>query len=325
MALSIFDRGTARSQNQNCFDMTVLGLDLGGTKLAAALFNSDGDILQKSTFALAGRSGDEVGALIIDAVKQISKNATPAAVGVAVPGIYRTATATVWAPNIPGWDDYPLHAELTAALGGVPVVIESDRTCYILGEVWRGNARGARNAIFIAVGTGIGAGILTDGHVIRGQQDIAGAIGWLALDRPYAEKYRTCGNFEFFAAGPGIARAAQERGLEHATTESVFMAYEKRDERAIAAIQQAVAYWGMAVANLVSVFNPEVIAFGGGVFGPAVILLDAIYDEALKWAQPISIRQVKLVASGLGGDAGLYGAGRSALGQLPNSKSTIPA
>jgi glucokinase len=305
--------------------MRFLAIDLGGTKLAAALFNADGEILEQSTFPLAGRSGTEVGALIIDAVKQISQAARPSAVGVAVPGIYRSATATVWAPNIPGWDDYPLHAELSAALGDVPVVIESDRTCYILGEVWRGNARGARNAIFMAVGTGVGAGILADGHVIRGHQDIAGAVGWLALDRPYEEKYRGCGNFEYFAAGPGIARAAQERGLQNATTESVFQAYAQRDPRAVAVVEQAVAYWGMAVANLVSVFNPEVIVFGGGVFGPASSLLNAIYDEALKWAQPISIRQVKLVASALGSDAGLYGAARSALSQLPNSEPTIPA
>jgi glucokinase len=305
--------------------MSFLALDLGGTKLAAALFNADGEILQQSTFPLAGRSGTEVGALIIDAVKQISRDAALSAVGVAVPGIYRSTTATVWAPNIPGWDDYPLHAELSAALSDVPVVVESDRTCYILGEVWRGNARGARNAIFISVGTGIGAGILADGHVIRGHHDIAGAVGWLALDRPYEEKYRSCGNFEYYAAGPGIARAAQERGLENATTELVFKAFEQRDERAVAVVEQAVAYWGMAVANLVSVFNPEVIVFGGGVFGPAAGLLNAIYDEALKWAQPISIRQVKLVASALGSDAGLYGAARSALSQLPISKSTIPA
>jgi glucokinase len=305
--------------------MSFLALDLGGTKLAAALFNADGEILQQSTFPLAGRSGTEVGALIIDAVKQISRDAALSAVGVAVPGIYRSTTATVWAPNIPGWDDYPLHAELSAALSDVPVVVESDRTCYILGEVWRGNARGARNAIFISVGTGIGAGILADGHVIRGHHDIAGAVGWLALDRPYEEKYRSCGNFEYYAAGPGIARAAQERGLENATTELVFKAFEQRDERAVAVVEQAVAYWGMAVGNLVSVLNPEVIVFGGGVFGPAAGLLEAIYDEALKWAQPISIRQVKLVVSALGSDAGLYGAARSALSQLPNPKSTIPA
>jgi glucokinase len=230
---------------------------------------------------------------------------------VAVPGIYRSASGTVWAPNIPGWDDYPLLTELRDAIGNdVACAIESDRTCYILGEVWQGSARGARNAIFVAVGTGIGAGIMVDGRVIRGHADIAGAIGWLALDRPYDEKYRDCGNFEFYAAGPGIARAA------HMSTEQVF-ATRKSDPETRVVIDRAVAYWGMAVANLVSLLNPEVIVFGGGVFGPATELLADIYREALQWAQPISIRQVRLVASALGSDAGLYGAGRVALDQLP--------
>src|SRR5690606_12475612 len=127
-------------------------------------------------------------------------------VGVAVPGIYRSAGGTVWAPNIPGWDDYPLRDELRAALGAdVACAVESDRTCYILGEVWQGNARGAGNAVS-AVGTGIGAGIMIDGRTIHGHADITRAIGWLALDRPYDEAYRQCGNFEYYASGPGIAR-----------------------------------------------------------------------------------------------------------------------
>lgn len=250
-------------------------------------------------------------------VKQYAQGARLDAVGVAVPGIYRSATGTVWAPNIPGWDDYPLHAELTAAVGQeVAVAVESDRTCYILGEVWQGNARGALNAVFVAVGTGIGAGILVDGRVLRGHADIAGAIGWLALDRPYEEKYQDCGNFEYYAAGPGIARAA------HLTTEQVF-ATRKSDPQARAVIDKAVAYWGMAVANLVSLLNPEVIVFGGGVFGPGVELLDDIYREARLWAQPISIRQVRLVASALGSDAGLYGAARVAFDRLTDLRVSL--
>ncbi len=288
----------------------VLAIDLGGTKLAAALFSADGSIEERSAVPLAGNQGEAVGALITSTVQQYSQRARIAAVGVAVPGIYRSATGTVWAPNIPGWDDYPLRAELRGAVArDVAVAVESDRTCYIMGEVWRGNAHGARNAVFIAVGTGIGAGILVDGRVIRGHADIAGAIGWLALDRPYEEKYQDCGNFEFYAAGPGIARAA------HMTTEQVF-ATRKSDPQARAVIDKAVAYWGMAVANLVSLLNPEVIVFGGGVFGPGVDLLDDIYREARLWAQPISIRQVRLAASALGSDAGLYGAARVAFDQL---------
>ncbi|HEX6062769.1 MAG TPA: ROK family protein [Longimicrobiales bacterium] len=295
--------------------MNVLALDLGGTKLAAAVIDSAGHIAQRHSVPLDARNGAEVGALIVDVIRQFS-TASIAAVGVGVPGIYRAATGTVWAPNIPGWDDYPLLDELTAELGPtVPCAIESDRSCYILGEVWQGSARDARNAIFIAVGTGIGAGIMCDGRVIHGHHDIAGAIGWLALDRPYRDAYRACGNFEYFASGPGIARAAQAAGMADATTASVFAAYEQDDARARGVIDQAVAYWGMAVANLVSIFNPEVIVFGGGVFGPATTLIDEVRREAARWAQPISMKQVRLASSVLGTDIGVFGAARVALDQ----------
>lgn len=295
----------------------ILALDLGGTKLAAALFSPDGAILQRATFALDGRQGRDVGALMLESVDHFKQYGPIHSVGVAVPGIYRSASGTVWAPNIPGWDDYPLLAELRESLGAdVACAVESDRTCYILGEVWQGNARGARNAVFMAVGTGIGAGIMVDGRIIRGHADIAGAIGWLALDRPYEDAYRDCGNFEYYASGPGIARAARM------TTREVF-AKRTSDAAARAAVERAVAYWGMAVANLVSLLNPEVIIFGGGVFGPAAELLDDIHREALQWAQPISIRQVRLAASALGGDAGLYGAARVAIAQLPSASAGI--
>lgn len=303
--------------------MNIIALDLGGTKLAAALFDESGAALHRLTFPLAGKSGSDVGLLIQQAIEALNKFGAPSAIGVAVPGIARTATGTVWAPNIPGWNDYPLLDELRAKFPNVPVVIESDRTCYIMGEVWRGNARGAHNAIFLAVGTGIGAGILADGRVLRGQHDIAGAIGWLALDRPYEDKYRNCGCFEYYAAGPGIGHAAQERGLANASTEDVFAAYHSGDARAKEVIEAAINYWGMAVANLVSLFNPEIIVFGGGVFGPATALLDRIYDEAFQWAQPISIHQVKLVPSALGSDAGVYGAAYCALNALHSTPTAI--
>src|SRR5690606_11180359 len=131
-------------------------------------------------------------------------------------------------------------------------------TCYIIGEVWQGNAQGACNAVFVAVGTGIGAGIMVDGRIIRGRADITGAIGWMALERTYREEYLECGNFEYFASGPGIARAAG------CTAEDAF-ASVATNAKAREAIERAAAYGGMAVANLVSLLNPEVIVFGGGV------------------------------------------------------------
>ena len=94
------------------------------------------------------------------------------AVGICVPGIVQPKTGRVWAPNIPGWDDYPLKAEIKAAVSdqAIKVAIDSDRSASILGEAWQGAARGCRNAIFLAVGTGIGAGILVDGRVLHGEQ-----------------------------------------------------------------------------------------------------------------------------------------------------------
>jgi glucokinase len=97
------------------------------------------------------------------------------------------------------------------------------------------------------------------------------------------------------------------------STARLFEAYDRGDEIAQRVLSDAVEFWGMAAANLVSLFNPETIVFGGGVFGPAARFLDGIAAEAKRWAQPIAIEQVRFVPSALGGDAGLYGAARLAL------------
>ena len=141
-------------------------------------------MIERDVTALGGREGGAVGSLVADRVGQMRVKHRSKAVGVCVPGLYRAERGTVWAPNIGGWDDYPLLTDLRAALGRkVRVTIDSDRAAYILGETWRGSARGAKDAIFLAVGTGIGAGILAGGKVLRGIGDVAGAIGWLAVDR----------------------------------------------------------------------------------------------------------------------------------------------
>ena len=305
--------------------MAFIGIDLGGTKLAAAAFTAAGELLHRETTPLADRHGEAVGALIVERIRSIADRHSPEGAGVCVPGLYRSARGTVWAPNIPGWDDYPLRDELRSALGAqTALTIDSDRAAYILGESWRGAAAGARDAIFLAVGTGIGAGILADGRILRGHGDVAGAIGWLALDRPYASRYTQHGCLEDQASGPGLVRVA---GDLMATDSSyagelhrdaldaghIFAAYERGDGIASRVIDNAIELWGMAAANLVSVFNPEIIVFGGGIFGPAVGLIDRIRSEARRWAQPIAIEQVRFVASMLGGDAGLFGAGRLAM------------
>jgi glucokinase len=306
--------------------MAFAGIDLGGTKLAAAAFDDAGEILHRESVQLAGRKGAAVGKLIAELARKLARDYRCEATGVCVPGLYRSATGTVWAPNIPEWDDYPLLDELRGAVSGShSVTIDSDRAAYILGETWRGAARGAKDAIFIAVGTGIGAGILADGRIIRGHGDVAGAIGWLALDRPFASRFVQHGCFEDQASGPGLVRVARDLmaetvsysgGLlqgEELTPDRIFSAFENGDPIAVKVLENAIELWGMAAANLVSLFNPEMIVFGGGIFGPASQFMDRIRSHAKRWAQPIAIEQVRFVASQLGSDAGLYGAGRLAM------------
>jgi glucokinase len=310
----------------------TIALDLGGTKLASALFVGAGEPLHKRAVPLEQRQGAMVGKLIVREVNRLkqvaARNRNPVrAVGIAVPGVANARTGYVWAPNIPGWDNYPLGDEVAATIDSpdVKIVVDDDRAASILGEAWQGAAHGCRNAIFLAVGTGIGAGILVDGRVLRGAHGIAGAIGWLALDRPFRTEYVACGAFESHASGEGLAKVAKVvlarrkayrgplRASHHITAHDVFDALEQGDEVAKAVVSQAIEYWGMATANLVSLFNPEKIIFGGGVFGPATQFLDAIATEARKWAQPISKQKVRFEASQLGPDAALYGAAYAAL------------
>ncbi len=319
--------------------MALLGIDIGGTKIAFAVFDHNGDVHLREITAIDNRTGTDVGELITVGAARIIDEAESLghrvkAIGLSVPGISRQAAGTVWAPNIPGWDDYPLLREIKVIAGHTPVTIESDRACYISAEVWKGNAKGCRNAVFIAVGTGIGAGIMVNGEILHGAHDIAGATGWMALSRPFDSRYKNCGHFEYYASGEGIARRAEEllhsdneyQGmlleLKHRklTAEDVFGAWKQGDRIADIIIRQAVEYWGMAAANFVSLLNPEKIIFGGGVFGPAAGLIPEIMAEAEKWAQPISIKQVTFEPTALSGDAGVLGAGYLAMKKISGIK-----
>lgn len=280
--------------------MAVLALDLGGTKLAGALFSDDGKLLYRKVNTLNGRQGNAVCELIQDSVTELidlQKSSDPiSSIGVCVPGIYNKTTHCVWAPNIAGWDNYPLLEEIEKCSLGVPVYIDSDRSCSILGEVWQGSAKDCKDAIFVTVGTGIGAGIMANGRIIRGVNDIAGAIGWLALSPVYCSEYEACGHFEYYASGSGIARyakrlIAEEEGysgslstlpLAQLRASDVFSAYLEGDLISQKVLKQSIRLWGMAMANLVSIFNPEVIIFGGGLFGPATQFLSNIEEEAQK-------------------------------------------
>jgi glucokinase len=316
--------------------MAILSLDLGGTKLAAAIFTDQGITLWEKYLLLELKQGAHVGELVKSLVEEalshkLEDGEKIEAIGVAVPGISFQGEGTVYAPNIPGWERYPLRAAIEEVAVNMPIYIESDRSCYIMGERWLGAAKGSENAIFMAVGTGIGAGILANGKLIRGSGDVAGAIGWMALNGPYDPKYKECGCFETYASGAGIKKIVQQYLNEEAqyegyfadpsaivNTQSMLDQYGLADAIATKVLDQAIRYWGMAVANMVSIFNPEKIIFGGGVFGAAATLMPAIQVEAEKWAQPISMKQVELCISQTGNKTGLFGAAYLAKSAINN-------
>ena len=312
--------------------MAVIAIDLGGTKIAGAVFDDNEQMLTQQKVFLNGAAGEAAGEKLVAVIKALIAEYPElhfTGIGVCIPGIVYSKRATVWAPNIPGWDNYPLKARIEAGIANpeIEVRIESDRTCYILGEVWKGAAKGCENAIYLAVGTGIGAGILLDGRIIHGANDIVGATGWMALQTPYLEEYIPCGCFENFASGDGIGKEARRqlrcarnymgalahKPIDDVTSHDVFAAYKEGDLLATKVLDRAIELWGMGAANLVSLFNPEKVIFGGGVFGPAPMFIPRIYDEACKWGQPISMHDVEFCASEVEGEAALLGAAYLAL------------
>jgi glucokinase len=294
----------------------AVALDLGGTKLAAALIDVDGRIFHKRKMPTERSDPRRSVRQLADAARQVvDEAACPweaiAAVGLDVPGIYFAETGEVWAPNLPGWDRLPVRDKLRRELP-VPVVVDSDRAAYVLGEQWMGAAQGVSDVIFLAVGTGIGAGILSGGRLIRGAGDIAGSVGWFALDPRRKEDYGRTGCMEAEAAGPALARR-----LGAPSAEAAVEAARHGDEAALAAVRETAMYLAMGVANLISAFNPRMVVLGGGLMQAGDLFLEPVRREVLEWAQPISARQVRIELTRLGEDAGLLGAARLALFGAP--------
>jgi glucokinase len=245
-----------------------------------------------------------------------------AAVGVAVPGLVRR-DGTVWAPNLQGWTRMPLARKLREAFD-VPVVVESDRNAAVLGEAWRGAARGKSDVIVLMIGTGIGAGILSGGRLVRGAHELSGCAGWMTVREEHAGEASRMGQLESLAAGPGIARAAERalaRGVESLLSElpvgarvaqEVAEAARLGDMVSIEAFLEAGRYLGYGVANLVSLFDPEVIVIGGGLAKASDLYRDALEKAMKERAQPIAAKKVRVVVSRLSGDANLLGAARVA-------------
>jgi glucokinase len=313
----------------------VVGVDFGGTHLRAALIDEAGTVAQRSkrkTEAWLGPAA--VIARIADAVRDVMVGVPPeeiVGVGVIAPGPSNPYTGVVLkAPNLDGWELIALESALEQHLG-IDVWLGNDANLAALAEHRYGAGRGYSHLIYITVSTGIGGGIIIDNKMLLGAQGLAAEIGHMQIipDGPVCG----CGNHgcvEAVASGPNIARIARQRiahGAESSlsrlgekvSTEQIVKAAQAGDALAIEVLADAGGYVGMAVANLIHIFNPQRIIIGGGVSNAGDLLFEPIRKAAKRRTMPVYHGTYDIVLAELGDDVGLLGAGALAFANAAES------
>ncbi len=277
----------------------ILGIDLGGTNIRAGIVKDDGKILERHEEKINRNSSHRIIEQICDLIEEF--NLTDIiGIGIAIPGVVKPS-GNVWAPNLPGWKDFPLSKILYQHFPSIPVFIESDRNAMLVGEKWLGIAKGYKDVVFLIIGTGIGAGLMIDGKVYSGSEGIAGSVGWLVTDRNYRQEYGEIGCFEYRAAGPSIFR---ELNLDPLLISS---RAENGDPLVLKTIEKVAEEIGIGIADIVSILNPEIVVVGGGVANLWKFLEPQVKKALEKWAHPLSIKHLYVTPSTLGNDAGILG------------------
>jgi len=295
----------------------VVGIDLGGTKMFGAIADLGGNILDEVDISRHGTSGEESYDRLVELIDTLLassklKGRRIRGIGVGAPGITQHKEGIVnWAYTL-NWRDYPLKAKLVGRYG-LPIVVDNDVNLAALGELWFGAGQNAQNMVLIAIGTGIGAGIIIDGALYRGAREASGEIGHIIPGREFLGKqYAEFGALESWASGTGIAERARQAlngqrdpaNLESLLAEDVFDAARQGEEWAQAVIDETVDYLAIAIANISVSFDPELIVLGGGVTRSADLLVEPILRR-IDGAIPTLPR---LVVSTLGRRAAAMGA-----------------
>jgi glucokinase len=301
-------------------EKVAVAVDIGGTKVAAGLVGSDGTLLYRTSLPtdLGGYDDltDRVLALIDDVIDHRVQEVAGIGIGVAA-AVDPGSGDVLWAPNVSGWVDIPL-GRLVSEATGLPASVGFDGHFAAMGEHWVGGGQGVSNMALVIIGTGVGGGLILDGHLYEGAQNLAGAVGWMIAEPESLESElsRSLGNVESLVSGPAIMRSAEESsgGLadrgEPVTTESVVQGALNGDERSQDILRRAGNCLGRAVVGIVSLLNPELVLLGGGV-GSTGVFLDAVREAVDSFAQPISRSGVRVEPALLGNDAGLVGAARA--------------
>jgi len=306
----------------------VVGIDIGGTNIVAGTVAEDGSevlgLVSEPTLAEQGAEG------VLSRIMKLTRASMAAArgkeiagLGIGSPGPLDTTTGVVLlTPNL-GWVNFPLRDRVAGALG-MPATLDNDANCAIFGEWWRGAARGASHVVGLTIGTGIGGGIVLAGRVYRGKSDIAGEIGHMTID--LNGRRCKCGNYgclEAYASGPAIAARAIE-GIEagadsslpryvngdlaRITAQIVYEAAHDGDEYALEVVHDTAKFLGAGVANVVNIFNPEVVVICGGVTLAGDKLFLPLRSEVKRRAFKPAVEACRIVPGELTGTAGVYGA-----------------
>lgn len=293
----------------------VAAVDLGASRLRCALADGAGELVARRSEPVDAAAGPETVVermvnVLTSLLAERGERAPPRAIGIGLPGVVVPGEGTVLAPtNLPAWQTVPL-ADLVRRRWPIPLALENDANMGALGEGWRGAARGMRTFIFVALGTGIGAGLVIDGRLHRGASGYAGEVCYVCLGPEHLGiDYGPGGCLEGLVGGPGITRRGSQALGRAVSSEEVFALARRGDAKALAVVQETAEYLGIVFAGMAAVLDPEAIVVGGGIGQQGELLL-APLREVVRRLLPTP---VAIVPSALGEDAQLYGAVRSAL------------
>lgn len=300
------------------------GVDLGGTTVKLAVFDTEGTLLHKWEIPTR-RSNDgenilpDIAASIDTYIKDngIDK-ASVAGIGIGVPGPVRADGTVNRCINL-GWGVFNIEKALEA-LTGLPVKAGNDANVAALGECWKGGGQGCENMVMATLGTGVGGGIVLGGKVIPGSHGAGGEIGHLTMER---EETDACGCgkhgcVEQYCSATGVVRLAKKylencdtpsplRSIENLVCKDVFDAAKEKDAAAEDILEQVYDYMGRFLGDICCVVDPEVIVLGGGVSKAGQMLLDGVRRYYDKYAFH-ACRETRFALATLGNDAGVYGA-----------------
>ncbi len=312
----------------------VIGVDLGGTNLRSSLLNPEGDVLDRHKEATQAAEGwKSVVARLVQSIRKQadiaeSKGLEVAGVGVGAPGVIQVEQGiVVKSPNFPDWNNLPLKRLLQEKIN-LPVFIENDANAAALGEQWRGAGKNIRSMILMTLGTGVGGGIILDNTIWHGADGMAGEIGHMTII-PDGRRC-SCGNvgcLETYASARGIVQSYREafepsvrktsQKLEHITSEDVYEAAKGGSEIARVVMKDMGRKLGIGIANLINIFNPELIVIGGGVKEAWHLFIDSAREEMMRRAFEVPAKRTQILPSLLGDDAGMIGAAAVAFRNVP--------